>query len=853
METSSQLSPSRSTAASRVNSNDATFGLAFEAMQMSLKSILSHNSSLNDLDDQTLKDIRRRRGKLEDALSKNNRTELSNNAVERLGSVLRLRNKTLERFRKDLRCKESELDSVAIGHKTALESCLTQKLVGDRRLKQQQLTAERRIRELVFEIIGEYGKSDVRFRRRQAYLSYSARIDVAFICRNHTWNRFLRRLCFHSTCDNNDNNNNDNNSNTDKNKDKDKKKGSSGGQYSHNSQSSQHEQLRGSLLDSAHDTEEITAVEQRIAKRLRLGLSGADNNTEKDTDGGNRNSSGNSSGSRSRSIRAMTVLRLVKGKNIGSQGQGQGSGVSTTGGGGNSALRTMPPLVARCARDLQEFSSALRHWTAKPMTQASSSSSSASSSNGDKERTSTRVSIHSRGGGQLGNSGKVPMSPRRAAAALAKKAALQGEGEEEEPVLVPGFLKSSACEWLHPPSFVPHIWDKLVQREPVAKSDRDAINSYKAAKSDSDGTGTGSGAGGSSGGGVEGGGAGKLTPELDAFIDRYCMQHSAYVASQRVYYCVEERASSLGGVQSQSQSQAQAQAHGQSLEQGTNPGGRTYEELLGGLQAHYTAGTSAETDPDAVRARLYADPLQVGQYLGTHRSIRLTSSSSPLSSSSVNASASASGLAHANAEAAVHSMGKCFPDVVQTQTLVCDNEGKCTGEQGAIMHFAPATTYNLLETRAFAARAGAANANAEKGGSVGLSLSQTELKAIVSMGPRPPGLIVPQNQLELLEGALSPPGRHEMQNGASLEQLDQESYGDDFDPESPVKQAQTTQTTQSPARANTDMNKMNVNSNNNSDMNMNLGADEAKEAIRFAVNAKATRLPRLDRLYVCLC
>ena len=98
-------------------------------------------------------------------------------------------------------------------------------------------------------------------------------------------------------------------------------------------------------------------------------------------------------------------------------------------------------------------------------------------------------------------------------------------------------------------------------------------------------------------------------------------------------------------------------------------------------------------------------------------------------------------------------LGRSFPDVVQTRALVGDigdnsngnNRpsfgGSFEGEQGgALLHFAAASSFNLLETRAFAARAGP---KADQAG-----LTQAELKRVVALGPRPPGVVVP-----LLEGA----------------------------------------------------------------------------------------------------
>jgi hypothetical protein len=65
-----------------------------------------------------------------------------------------------------------------------------------KQLNTQNLTAERRLRELVYEIVGEYGKSVIRAQRRQLHLRLSNRIDQVVSVSQLRWKLFLHRLIF---------------------------------------------------------------------------------------------------------------------------------------------------------------------------------------------------------------------------------------------------------------------------------------------------------------------------------------------------------------------------------------------------------------------------------------------------------------------------------------------------------------------------------------------------------------------------------------------------------------------------------------------------------------------------------
>ncbi len=69
-----------------------------------------------------------------------------------------------------------------------------------RQLQNQGSGAERRMRELVFEVIGEYGKSILRAKRRHMYLRFSNRVDRIWSIFTMRWKLFIHRLVYESLC-----------------------------------------------------------------------------------------------------------------------------------------------------------------------------------------------------------------------------------------------------------------------------------------------------------------------------------------------------------------------------------------------------------------------------------------------------------------------------------------------------------------------------------------------------------------------------------------------------------------------------------------------------------------------------
>jgi len=82
---------------------------------------------------------------------------------------------------------------------SALDSCLERVRIIKRRLGQQQYLSDRRLRELIFEIAGEYGKSYLRIRRRVEFLRISGRIDAIQTVWRLRWEKLAHRLCYEAT------------------------------------------------------------------------------------------------------------------------------------------------------------------------------------------------------------------------------------------------------------------------------------------------------------------------------------------------------------------------------------------------------------------------------------------------------------------------------------------------------------------------------------------------------------------------------------------------------------------------------------------------------------------------------
>lgn len=88
------------------------------------------------------------------------------------------------------------LGTVSLSKEESLNSCNSQSYASMRRLAIQKSNADKRLRELIFEIIGEYGKSSLRITRRRSYLHKVGCVKLILNAWCLQWAKFCRRLHF---------------------------------------------------------------------------------------------------------------------------------------------------------------------------------------------------------------------------------------------------------------------------------------------------------------------------------------------------------------------------------------------------------------------------------------------------------------------------------------------------------------------------------------------------------------------------------------------------------------------------------------------------------------------------------
>ena len=600
---------------------DVSFDICFDALQASLSSVVTGNASISHASKSELKALSRTQRKLESAMRSEVQNGLKRAVAVRIESLERQREAALLRMQTDTESHRTDIAAIETYKKKEMEGCLTQKLMSERRLAQQLLSAERRIRELVFEIIGEYGKSDVRFRRRQAYLAYNARIQVAWASHKSRWERFTLRLCHEATriaplpvasvpAGGSKNN------------------ATTATQQSATQQQHQFDALHGTLLDNVTDACEISALERRIWLKLNRGKDAAKQETEIDH-------------GPEQTVRCLSVIRILKTKTV----AGPSSAPA-------SSFRTLAPMSVRQVADFSRVKAALRMWSTRPVRAAASQA--------GKDGKLQLVKSSSTGG---------RLQTVRVLSALSRNA-----DSPDEAQVLPDFLRSRRVEWLHPPSHYPHIWDDLVdtrQRSQQAEQSAKLAPVKDGWVADQDD------------------GAKKLTSVLDSFIERFGLQRSAFVASERMYYCLEERQVTRSALLPEGNCDDSSQA---------------FAHMLMRIEQHYVDDADAGLLP--LREQLEQVPLEVQSYLGTHRSI----------------------VAPPGTHEDVANMACMYPDVVSAKPIGSSSAAKMSS---TTLHFVPATTYNLLETQAFADVA----ANAPP--------SSSHIRDIVRRGAYPSSAIVP--------------------------------------------------------------------------------------------------------------
>ena len=176
---------------------DGMFDTIFQGLHLSLASIISESDLVTQRAEPD-EELEQERADIEDKLRRDMLYKMKEDADRRLRHIQEVGKATSEQLVEEKRRLKTE--------ETLLREIVTQQYntavvrseTIQRRLNMQKQSAERRMRELVFEVIGEYGKSELRMRRRKEYLTYVSTMQHLWMVRKVSWDRFAARLVFES-------------------------------------------------------------------------------------------------------------------------------------------------------------------------------------------------------------------------------------------------------------------------------------------------------------------------------------------------------------------------------------------------------------------------------------------------------------------------------------------------------------------------------------------------------------------------------------------------------------------------------------------------------------------------------
>ena len=173
------------------------FDLTFEILQSSL---ISGRVSYNNTNSNTTRNIEHEQN-LNDRLDVAISLELKKSANDRINKVQSLRKQLLTNAKNQVLKYEPIDAAIKAAYEKSKELCRRQQNISKKRIDQHVETSERRMRELVFEIIGEYGKSNIRISRRQQIVKFISRLKILCSVWQVRWDRFCLRLCYESSRD----------------------------------------------------------------------------------------------------------------------------------------------------------------------------------------------------------------------------------------------------------------------------------------------------------------------------------------------------------------------------------------------------------------------------------------------------------------------------------------------------------------------------------------------------------------------------------------------------------------------------------------------------------------------------
>jgi len=156
------------------------FDLTFEALQRSL------NVTSQDVD----------RESLHGTLQRTALSQVASKVATRVSDLERKRRSLVDKYNTSEKEKVNALAQIDGSHRLNTAICKQYEHAMERRLVCQRASSERRMKDLVFEVVGEYGKSHIRIVRRQEYLRKTGRAKMALSVWTMNWQKFSLRLKF---------------------------------------------------------------------------------------------------------------------------------------------------------------------------------------------------------------------------------------------------------------------------------------------------------------------------------------------------------------------------------------------------------------------------------------------------------------------------------------------------------------------------------------------------------------------------------------------------------------------------------------------------------------------------------
>lgn len=159
------------------------FDLTFDILQKSLSS-----------DSTVVKDSVQ--NSIEVALTTSVLDQLHHKALERNAELGNTRHVLVDTYKSAVKGRVNAISQTEGSLRLNLAICKQFEHVVQRRLASQRASSERRMKDLVFEVVGEYGKSNIRITRRQDYLRRTGRSKIVSAIWNMNWQKFALRLKF---------------------------------------------------------------------------------------------------------------------------------------------------------------------------------------------------------------------------------------------------------------------------------------------------------------------------------------------------------------------------------------------------------------------------------------------------------------------------------------------------------------------------------------------------------------------------------------------------------------------------------------------------------------------------------